>query len=325
MVKVSVVIPVYNVEKYLSKCLDSVCNQTLKDIEIICVNDCSTDNSLQILKNFARKDKRIKIINVEVNKGAAAARNVGMISAQGEYLNFIDSDDWIDVSYIEEMVYTIEKNNCDIVLNTNIFLEYPNIKKKYPSQKFNLDGEFINRIDAINKTFVLPVAKLYRMQFLKKNDLKFPEGFLQEDMYFHHISNNAVERIFVFEGACYHYRQHINSVTFSSRTTVIPYLKIAELILRYYKNSKLKDKDKITIFNIPSISEINTAEEYDLVKSFILRLKEYYETVNYKYSCFENYVIDALINTHDFEEYQCKFGKNLQLSFLRKNMKRLKQ
>ena len=94
MPKVSVIIPVYNTEKYLKKCLDSVCNQTLSDIEIICIDDCSTDNSLNILKEYTLKDNRIKLIEFKENKGAAVARNTGIDEAKGEYIGFIDSDDY---------------------------------------------------------------------------------------------------------------------------------------------------------------------------------------------------------------------------------------
>ena len=94
-VKVSVIIPLYNVENYLKQCLDSVVNQTLKEIEIICINDGSTDNSKQILEDYARKDDRIKIINRK-NSGQGVARNVGIKYAKGEYIGFVDSDDWVD-------------------------------------------------------------------------------------------------------------------------------------------------------------------------------------------------------------------------------------
>ena len=92
---VSVIIPVYNVEQYLSKCLDSVINQTFKNIEIICINDGSTDNSLKILNEYAMADKRIIVINQE-NSGVYAARNKGLQIANGKYISFVDSDDWIE-------------------------------------------------------------------------------------------------------------------------------------------------------------------------------------------------------------------------------------
>ena len=107
MPKISVIIPVYNVEKYLSRCLDSVCSQTFNDIEIICINDCSPDNSAEILQEYAEKDKRIRIINKEKNGGLSAARNSGFAVATGEYIYFLDSDDWIELDFLEKMYFAI--------------------------------------------------------------------------------------------------------------------------------------------------------------------------------------------------------------------------
>ena len=120
MYKVSIIIPVYNVEQYLAQCLDSVINQTYKNIEIICVNDCSLDNSFKILDEYSKNDKRIKIINRENNGGLSAARNTGLDNASGKYIYFLDSDDWIDLDYIEKMLNAAIKNEVEVVLNTNI-------------------------------------------------------------------------------------------------------------------------------------------------------------------------------------------------------------
>lgn len=109
MYKVSIIIPIYNVEQYLAQCLDSVINQTYKNIEIICVNDCSLDNSFRILDEYSKNDKRIKIINRENNGGLSAARNTGLDNASGKYIYFLDSDDWIDLDYIEKMLNAADK------------------------------------------------------------------------------------------------------------------------------------------------------------------------------------------------------------------------
>lgn len=113
MPKVSVIIPVYNTEKYLRKCLDSVCNQTLSDIEIICVNDCSPDNSLEILNEYAQKDNRIKVINFEENKGVSIARNTGIDSATGEFIGFVDADDFVDLDFYEKLYNKATETGAD--------------------------------------------------------------------------------------------------------------------------------------------------------------------------------------------------------------------
>ena len=128
MVAVSIIVPVYNTEEYLQKCLDSLTNQTLKNIEIICVNDGSTDNSLKILQDNAIKDDRIKIINQE-NKKQGAARNAGMQVATGEYIGFVDSDDWVDLDFYEKLYIAAKKHNFDIALGTNVRAK-KNINKK---------------------------------------------------------------------------------------------------------------------------------------------------------------------------------------------------
>ena len=114
--KISVILPVYNVEKYLSECLDSIVNQTLKEIEIICVNDGSTDNSFTILKEYASKDNRIKIIDKE-NEGQGYARKLGLDNASGEYILFCDSDDYYaELTAFEELYNYIEKVKIDVVI-----------------------------------------------------------------------------------------------------------------------------------------------------------------------------------------------------------------
>lgn len=110
MVEISVVVPVYNVETYLEECLNSIINQTFSDIEIICINDGSTDSSLDILNDYSKKDDRIKIINQE-NKGLGATRNKGIDLAKGKYIFFIDSDDYIELNTFFELHNVCEKKN----------------------------------------------------------------------------------------------------------------------------------------------------------------------------------------------------------------------
>ena len=112
---VSIIIPVYNVDQYLSKCLDSVIHQTYHNLEIICVNDASSDNSLEILKEYASEDNRIKILNNAHNKGLASSRNIALKAVRGDFVLFVDSDDWIDVDTIEHCVENIKRTRADFI------------------------------------------------------------------------------------------------------------------------------------------------------------------------------------------------------------------
>ena len=113
--KISVVIPVYNVEKYIQKCLDSIVNQIFKDIEIICINDCSSDNSLEILNEYSKKDSRVVVIDKVNNQGTMLARKSGVEAAKGEYIIFIDADDYIDTNLCQFISDITEKEDADII------------------------------------------------------------------------------------------------------------------------------------------------------------------------------------------------------------------
>lgn len=119
-IKISVIVPIYNAELYLEKCLSSILLQTLKEIEIICVNDGSTDNSLSILNKFSEKDSRMIVINTK-NRGVSVARNIGISRARGGYLFFVDDDDWLELDCLKEMYGIAEKSQAEIVITNTIY------------------------------------------------------------------------------------------------------------------------------------------------------------------------------------------------------------
>ncbi len=177
MSKVSVIIPVYNSEKYIVKCLDSIINQTLKDIEIICVNDGSTDKSLEILNAYSKKDERIKVLSQE-NAKQGAARNKGLDIAKGEFITFVDSDDWIDLNYLEVLLKAMEDNNSDLAISVST-RDYPNKIKKHVSIK---TLEIVNDINTLLPKFnydLRVTGKLFRAEILK--EIRFIENVFYED------------------------------------------------------------------------------------------------------------------------------------------------
>ena len=115
MAKISVVLPIYNVGKYIEKCLESIQNQTFKDFEAICVDDCGTDNSIEIAQRFIEKDSRFKLVRHEHNRGLSAARNTGIDMATGEYIVFIDSDDWVEPTLLEKILDGFKESKTDSI------------------------------------------------------------------------------------------------------------------------------------------------------------------------------------------------------------------
>ena len=199
MPKVSVILAVYNVAPYLKRSLDCLINQTLKDIEIICIDDCSTDKSFEILKEYAKKDNRIIIGKSEKNQGAAAARNLGLNAAKGEYLGFMDPDDAIDLNYYEELYKTAKEKNVDVVKC--------GIKDIYPDGREET-GILSKEIKENNISYLFNyewTTAIYRTEFVKENNIVFPVECqkAQDDVFlarviFKHASLEVIDGVYYY-------------------------------------------------------------------------------------------------------------------------------
>lgn len=179
-VKVSVIVPVYNVESYLAECLNSILGQTLHDLEVICVNDGSTDGSLEILHRYEKKDMRVRIIN-QCNAGAGAARNNGVMLAKGEYIGFVDSDDTLFSTMYEELYEKAILTNADMVITGEIeTLVGDNIK--FPEKESAVSHEELSlgTFQAIEYPEILKNVflwnRIYSTKFWKSNSIKIPEN-----------------------------------------------------------------------------------------------------------------------------------------------------
>lgn len=219
---ISVIIPVYNVEEYLHDCLISVLNQSFQDFEIICVEDCSTDNSLEILENFAEIDNRITIIKNEKNSSLGFSRNVGLKYAKGEYILFLDSDDWLDFKTLEILYKTAKTNELDVLMFKAI--NFDDEKKvfyrdKYYSMEFMekyLDKVFNYKnltSEEIVKIVVSAWNKLYLKSFLIENNLKFPSGLIHEDNPFFYEMLYKAKKISLIDNYFYNRRRRMGSIT----------------------------------------------------------------------------------------------------------------
>ena len=184
MPKISVIIPVYNVEKYLRQCLDSVINQTFKDLEIICVNDASTDNSLCILEEYAQKDNRIVIFQNEKNSGLGLTRNHGLKYATGEYIHFLDSDDWVEPDIYEKILADLPECH-DVVsfLWNNVDVKNGKIRQE-KFKEYVVNGNFKTNPEIIDNWKISVWNKLYRRDFLISNGLVFNDFPCMEDIEF---------------------------------------------------------------------------------------------------------------------------------------------
>lgn len=239
-IAVSIIIPIYNVEQYLRQCLDSVVNQTFKNFECICINDCSTDNSYTILKEYEKKDNRFIIINLPENKGQGVARNSGLKYAKGKYITFIDSDDWVSNDYIEILYSAIEKYNTDFV--SAKFYLFDNVKQKIkrnslePKIPFNTilctkkdKKKIIKNISFLQTSTVC--GNIFKRKFLLSNNMSFKPVKFEDTLFIWEAIIRANNFIFI-EDIIYFYRKNRKNstmVSFTAKDRMKYYIQLIEL------------------------------------------------------------------------------------------------
>ena len=207
---ITIIAPVYNVAEYLQKSIESVCKQTLKNIELILVDDGSTDASPMLLDKLAVKDQRIKVIH-QINSGAAKARNNGIKHANGKYLYFLDPDDWLEKDMLQQMFEFAEKNELQLVITgfTNEYFEknqYFSVPNTMPTQIYRTQKEFrYNAHKYLNNTFLaVPWNKLYLAEYIKKGNLIFPT-IKWDDLHFNMEVIRNIESVGILNSSKYHF------------------------------------------------------------------------------------------------------------------------
>lgn len=256
-IAISIVIPIYNVEKYLAECLTSCINQTLPNIEIICVNDCSPDNSRTIAEDFARCDSRIKIIDHEHNKGLGAARNTGIAHAQGDYVWFVDSDDYIAENACQLLYDTAYLHQLDILcFNAVAIKETQNPSRHiYEVCEFFMDWP-LNTTISMQKTGkklegnFTPAAWLYitKREYLKQ--FKFRENCVWEDTDFTPILFLSCKKLRCIPVTAYYYRLSQNSIMRSPATEkkLLDFIAAGDSLCSFIKKNRLPYKHSFSCF-----------------------------------------------------------------------------
>lgn len=269
--KISIIVPVYNVEKYLSECLDSILNQLYKNIEIILINDGSKDNSGSICDEYAKKDKRIKVIHKE-NEGVSIARNVGVKNASGDYIAFVDSDDTIDKKIYTNMIKVINETNSDLVMcrykrvfnNGTSEIEEEPLREGIYDEK-QIFNELIldmigNDFSNMSKPLIMgsTCRCLYRKEIIDTYNIKFPVIKIAEDMLFHLYYLASCNKVYVINEALYNYRYNDLSATknyIHDLWDILMYqLELVENALKRFDLLNDKSKERLVVNTIYFIS-----------------------------------------------------------------------
>lgn len=301
-IKISIIVPAYNVEKYIHTCLNSVLNQSFTEFEIICIDDCSSDSTSQILSYFANKDNRIKLIKNMTNFGPGYSRNRAINIAKGEYIQFLDSDDWLDENSLAETYNKAKKHDLDILIYK--LINYDEEKEFYKTEYYSMDDlnvsyEKVMDYKEIGDEIIFnipnsPCNKLFKKSFLIKNSIYFPEGLIHEDNPFFFRTMYESKSIMFIDKYYYNRRRRPNSITTDKGSSLLSNIKISEIVLNNFMNHELYNNSKKYILN------------YILS---ILTKKYYYIEDNLKEKYFNNmkkmiYKFDNEYNIkNDFEEY----------------------
>lgn len=293
MAKLSIVIPIHNADAYLERCLNSVVSQTLKDIEIICVDDNSKDKSLEILQSFAKKDDRIRILTLSETSGQSHARNVGISEAQGDFIGFVDADDFVDCQMFEKMVENAVENSSDIVMCKATV--YDTAKDSYSeddeycnlscfSEKF--DKKTFSHKDTLafwEKINVAVWNKIYRFEFLKSCRVKFQEGYIYEDLPFFYATYTKAKKVSLVREFLYFYRINSeNSTMTKTDEKVKDRVDMVSLTVDILKEQKYFRDIKAAVINwaIHDLYYRFLLIDTRYQKEYFFRMQKFFRTIN---------------------------------------------
>ena len=343
MVEISVIIPVYNVENYLGECLDSIINQDFKDIEIICVDDGSSDDSLNILKKYQNTDSRIKII-AQNNMGAAVARNVALDNAHGNYIYFMDSDDYLDLNALAKFHETSKEKDLDLLIFKLVNFDENTGERNYDysNMPFLLDigKDVFNYEDFKDDLLNVDVSvctKFFKRELIE--DKRFPEGLMFEDNAFNIDYLLDAQRIHFLDDCFYNRRVRHDSVMTSASKNYSDLIEIYDIIYQKFKDRGLylEFREKLFMRKVDAIYYRFTLirkeykeHYYNLMKQSFLKQKEEYEN-DFDLSLIENYhknVFHSVIESASPEDMELKLKTRqlkTKLDALKEENRRLKK
>ncbi len=318
--RITVVVPVYNTEKYLPRCLDSVQVQSCRDLEILCIDDGSTDSTPEILRERAAGDGRIRIITLPENHGVPYARNLAIDEAHGKYLYYMDSDDWIDPDYLQEMFVQAERTGQNVVINGNWYLEYDDPSKRRHCGRFGFVREqagFYPPVMVQSSFFPTVWSRLYKLDYIKDNGIRSPllKGGV-EDNYFTAMAEILQERSYIFNGPFYHYYQREGSL-----------VRQPDAVFRHFENFRIF-LDALHERGIPPQAArrfytldrlvVNTRERFDFLRKFFVDVEADVRACPKLYGAMDAYMMMAFISCPDYETFVSRFGEMPHLKFVAK-------
>lgn len=312
-IKVSVIMSLYNVELFMRTAIESVLNQNLKEIELICINDGSTDYSLATAQEYADKDDRIKIITYDESKGQAYARNRGIDIARGKYIGFVDGDDWIEPDMFEKLYENAEENNSEVSFCAAALYDELSQKGDFSNAYYNLslipssfDNKVFSHEDTKNLlTGQINVAlwnKIYRTDFMNENKIRFPEYFIYEDMPFFYDVWFKAKRISLIRDYGYFYRVNRSGSTMSKiGSRVLDRVEMVALTCEMFKKLPYFEdiKTQTVAWIIDDLFHRFTLVEARYRREFFFLMKKLFKNID-----LDGVDVEELSKCYCYKEYQ---------------------
>ncbi len=308
MAKISVIIPIYNVEKYLIECMQSLINQTFTDIEIICVDDASTDNSIKIVQAFAKQDKRIKIITHKQNSGVAIARNSGLDASTSPYIMFCDPDDYYAPNMCEKLYTAITENNTDMAMcGVHVIYEADEHMRHSDNKTFAIPDAVLSTKSNLLLSLHMGVPyRIFRRDIITEHNIRFPVGLKYEDLYFTNVYYLWAKNVTCISDRLYNYRRRGGSImntSYAGQTNAsLDFIRVAieyyQYLLQHNKLSEYEHYFWKTLF----INSVRNAIQFAAHQQFrdeIFDLCSEFIDKNYKFGRYglqTDYIIKLIHN-----------------------------
>ena len=280
---ISIIVPVYNSELYINRCLDSLLKQTYKNIEIVIVDDGSKDNSLQLIKDYANKDSRIKVYT-QSNQGPSVARNTGLDNSTGKYIMFVDADDFIDKNMVANMVEVIKDDKNTLVLCDNSEIWANEIEER---KLFDTDKNCIKKVDVIKSIASgkagLVCGKLFNKNIIKEHNIKFDKEIkmCEDQIFFLNISRYCDDFIYIPKSLYFYDRRNENSITIKYKEKVIDnQIYVINIIKEILKTLDIESDDIKYIINNRYIDAIDYCVSNEVLDTKIYNIRDKISNVN---------------------------------------------
>ena len=315
--KVSVVVPVYNTERYLQRCLDSILSQTFKDFEVLCIDDGSSDKFWEIIESYTVKDERFRPVQLKENHGVPYARNLALDIAGGEYVYFMDSDDWIDSGLIEAMYNAAIRTGNDVVINRNWYKEYDDPSERKPSGDFGFikpEPGYYSPSLVQSRFFPVVWTRLYRLKYLNDNNIRSPllKGGV-EDNFFTSLAEILQEKSYIFSGPYYHYYQRAGSLV----TQPGAGFRHFENYRLFYDELRARNipRGRARLYSVPRKLVMENESQYNFIRSFFADIVDEVKEFPKYYSFVDMFLLKEMLSCPDYSEWLSKYNPSAYLSY----------